>query len=90
MVISFFPIEYHLGSENEICAVTRVDMADTNGTLINNREISDVRFVAPQALLRELSRDRDSYTPWLLLTVEELKSKLQFKKKFLHLQFYNK
>ena len=75
-----FKFRYHvrygnIGSENEICAVTRVDMADTNGTLINNREISDVRFVAPQALLRELSRDRDSYTPWLLLTVEELKKK---------------
>lgn len=72
-----FKFQYHvkykdIGAENEICAVTIVDDIDADRISINNREISAVRTVTPQALMEELKKNGHHYTPWLILAMEHM------------------
>jgi isopentenyl-diphosphate Delta-isomerase len=53
------------GSEHELCAVF-VGRADGEPR-VNEREIAAWRFVAPEALDRELAASPTSFTPWLKL-----------------------
>jgi isopentenyl-diphosphate Delta-isomerase len=64
-----------IGSENEICAVTIVDNIDTDKLSINREEISAVKTISMQALMEELTRNKEIYTPWLILAVENMRQR---------------
>lgn len=51
-----------LGSENELCWVY-IGVSD-DPVRVNDQEIADWRFVAPDELDRELARSPEAFTPW--------------------------
>lgn len=54
-----------LGSEHELCSVFA---GQTDATpAVNDTEIADWRWVAPDALSSELAQDPDRFTPWFQL-----------------------
>ncbi len=61
-----------IGSENEICAVTIVDNIDTDKLSINREEISTVKTMSLQALMEDLAKNKEMYTPWLILAMENM------------------
>ena len=61
-----------IGSENEICAVTIVDNIDMDKLSINREEISTVRTISLKALMEEAAQNREIYTPWLVLAMENM------------------
>lgn len=62
------------GTENEICAVTRVDGIDERDLSPAPSEISEIRTIRLDDLARETegSRNRHEYVPWLILAVERM------------------
>ena len=54
-----------IGTEWEVCSVF-VGKTDT-APILNPREISELSYVEPQALDRQLAERSDDYTPWLKL-----------------------
>lgn len=60
-----------IGSENELCSVyTGVH----NGPFsVNPTEISEIRFLCPEELDREMARFPDQFTPWFKLEWERLR-----------------
>lgn len=75
-----FKFQYHvkyknIGSENEICAVTMVDGIDTERIFINNKEISAIKAITPRALMEDIRKNGNKYTPWLILAMEHMKQR---------------
>jgi isopentenyl-diphosphate delta-isomerase len=69
----------NIGSENEICAVTRVDRIDTDRICVNNDEISSVKTITIESLMKDIKKNRQKYTPWLIIAMgqtDRLKLKL--------------
>jgi isopentenyl-diphosphate delta-isomerase len=74
-----FKFRYHvkyknIGSENEICAVTMVDDIDTVRMFLNNEEISAIKTIAPSMLIEDITKNKNLYTPWLILAIEHMKN----------------
>jgi isopentenyl-diphosphate delta-isomerase len=64
-----------LGAECEVCSVYR---GTYDGELnINETEIAEVRYLAPEALLRQVEQDPDSFTPWFKMELEKITSEFQ-------------
>ena len=69
-----FKFRYHarykdIGAEHEICAVTAVSGIDAETLTPDRDEISEIRTIRLNALMDEISKDSDSYTPWLVLAI---------------------
>jgi isopentenyl-diphosphate delta-isomerase len=64
-----------LGSECEVCSV----YAGTyDGVIhVNQTEIAEVRYATPAALLRQIERDPDGFTPWFRMELERISSEFQ-------------
>lgn len=59
-------------SENEICAVTMVDGINTDKILPDSREISDIKFISKRALIDDFRKNKNKYTPWLILAIDDM------------------
>ena len=60
------------GIENEICAVMMVNGINKEKVFPSRSEISDIKTIAPQTLMNDFLRDRNKYTPWLILALEHM------------------
>ncbi|RUR27394.1 isopentenyl-diphosphate Delta-isomerase [Vreelandella andesensis] len=54
-----------IGAENELCSVY-IARSDKR-VIVNESEVADCRYIAPEALDRELRENASHYTPWLKL-----------------------
>jgi isopentenyl-diphosphate Delta-isomerase len=61
-----------IGIENEICAVMMVNGIDKEKIFPRDGEISGIKTIAPHTLMNDLLRDRNRYTPWLILALEHM------------------
>ena len=72
--------EYHvpykdIGSENEICATLIGRMGDSESTneiwhhRRNPDEISDIKWISPDELKKELEENVDEYCPWMVIAL---------------------
>ena len=73
-----FKFRYHvryknIGSENEICAVTMVGDIDTDRIFLNDEEVSAIKTIAPPMLTEDLKKNKNLYTPWLILAIEHMR-----------------
>jgi isopentenyl-diphosphate delta-isomerase len=78
-----FKFRYHvryknIGSENEICGVTMVDDIDTVRMFLNNEEISAIKTIALPMLMEDVNKNKNLYTPWLILAIEYMKKQKLF------------
>ncbi len=62
----------NIGTEHEICAVTAVSGIDTGSLSPDSDEISDIRTISLHALMDDLGKNWNSYTPWLILALEHI------------------
>ncbi len=61
----------NIGSENELCSVYT---ATHNGPFhVNPTEISEIKFISPEELDREMTQSPDQFTPWFKLEWEKLR-----------------
>jgi isopentenyl-diphosphate Delta-isomerase len=61
-----------VGTEHEICAVTIVRGVETDSLFYDRNEISEVRLVDLNALMKAIKRNGHFYTPWLILAMEHI------------------
>ncbi len=61
-----------VGTEHEICAVTIVRGIETSALLYDRNEISEVRLINLNALVKEIKGNGHIYTPWLVLALEHM------------------
>ena len=61
----------NLGSENEICDVFRASGIRSKAIAVNPAEISEYGFLSPQNLRKELNKNLEKYTPWLVLAMKK-------------------
>ncbi len=59
-----------VGTEHEICAVTIVRGIEMGALLYDRNEISEVRLMDLNALVKEIKGNGHIYTPWLVLALE--------------------
>jgi isopentenyl-diphosphate delta-isomerase len=65
-----------VGTEHEICAVTIVHGIEADALSYDRDEISEARFVEPDALMKDIKRNGRLYTPWLILAMEHMEGSL--------------
>ncbi|UCH81689.1 MAG: isopentenyl-diphosphate delta-isomerase [Nitrospiraceae bacterium] len=68
----------NIGTEHEICAITKVKSVDVARINLNRDEISDMRVISLQELKVDCDTNGNIYTPWLKLAVEHV-SKMNYK-----------
>lgn len=61
-----------VGTEHEICAVTIVRQVEHEQIRPDRNEISDVRFADLKALINEVRKNGNTFTPWLVLALEQM------------------
>ncbi len=61
-----------VGTEHEICAVTIVRDIETDALLYDCNEISEVRLMDLNAMVKEIKGNGHIYTPWLVLALEHM------------------
>ncbi len=62
-----------LGTEHEICGVTVIRGVETNGLSYDRDEISEVRLVDVDVVMREIRMNGHRYTPWLVLALAHMR-----------------
>lgn len=72
-----FKFEYHAqfdahGAEHELCWVY-AGQSETEAVEVNGNEIDAWRFIAPDALDREMAQRPDAFTPWFKLEWKRIK-----------------
>jgi isopentenyl-diphosphate delta-isomerase len=66
----------NMGTEHEICAVTMVKDVNINRLLLNSDEISGIKSISPQMLMKEFKNNGNKYTPWLILAIKNMSKQL--------------
>ena len=61
-----------VGTEHEICAVTIVRGVETDALFYDRNEISEVRLVDLNVLMKAIKGNGHLYTPWLILAMEHM------------------
>lgn len=61
-----------VGTEHEICAVTIVRGIETDALYYDRNEISEIRLMDLNALMKDIRRNGHLYTPWLILAMERI------------------
>jgi isopentenyl-diphosphate delta-isomerase len=72
-----FKFHYHIkyrniGSENEICAVTLAGGFDAGSISVNDDEISAVKTITLESLMKDIRENKQLYTPWLIIAMEHI------------------
>jgi isopentenyl-diphosphate delta-isomerase len=61
-----------IGTEHEICAVTVVRGVEEKALRPVEAEISEVKLLDMRSMAGEIVKNRNEYTPWLILALEHL------------------
>lgn len=59
-----------VGSENEICSVFLAGNVNRNDIFLNEREVSECRFLSVRGMEKEMESDPGKFTPWFLIAFE--------------------
>ena len=69
-----YKVRYNdVGTEHEICAVTIVRGIETDALFYDRDEISEIRFMNVNALMKETRMNGHLYAPWLVLALEHMR-----------------
>lgn len=63
-----------IGTEHEICAVTALYGVDAGKLRPDSSEISEIRLIGPDELVKELRLNGHAFAPWFVLAVEKMNS----------------
>ena len=74
-----FKFEYHVpykdvGSENEICGTLLAVIDNSTNFNLVKEEISEIKWISPEELIKELKKNPQSYCPWMLIALYLLPS----------------
>lgn len=61
-----------IGAENEICAVTATKSVEAAMLIPDPEEISEIKVIDLQSLVRDMQVNGHIYAPWLVLAVEHM------------------